>query len=120
MNGSKIFISLGGSTPFAGTKTNNIRVGSETIEIASLSQDWKTYIAGRKDWSCSIDWLLSSGGNLSSLLMAGQTYTINIICADGGSLTGSAICTEADIKATLGSLAQGSFQFQGSGELQTH
>ena len=130
MNGNNIFISLDSSattTPFAATRANKIQTGCETIEISSPTiGDWRQYIAGRKEWSFTIDWLVVAVGtnvknSLEALLEVGNSYTITICDRTGSTqtarLTGSAICTDATISAARGNLALGSFSFKGNGAL---
>ena len=47
-NGNNLFISVGSATtPFAGTRSNQITVNAETIEISSPMQgEWREFIKG--------------------------------------------------------------------------
>ena len=122
MNGAYIFISLGSdSSPIAGTKTDEIQVGCDTIEVASLSSnDWKEFLAGRKEWTVNVNWLVTSGVDVQKLLYVGQTYTLSVLASGSAELTGSAICTNAHVQASLGNLANGSFTFKGTGALTSN
>lgn len=130
MNGNNIFISLdstASTTPFAATRGNKIQTECETIEISSpIIGDWKQFIAGRKEWSFSVDWLVVASGtgvknSLEALLEVGKSYTITICDRLGTTatarLTGSAICTDATINAVRMNVATGSFSFKGNGAL---
>lgn len=130
VNGTNIFISLDSSastTPFAATRANKIQTGCETIEISSPTVgDWRQFMAGRKEWSFTVDWLVVAVGSgvnnsLEALLRVGNTYTITICDRIGTTatprLTGSAICIDCAINAQSGNLATGSFSFKGNGEL---
>lgn len=115
--GNKIYITLGG-TKIAGTKSCKLSNGAETIEVASATeQQWREFIAGRRSWSMSCSWLvLTAAAMKTNVLRVGSTYTISF--TDGTtSLTGQAICEKADVDANIGSLANGSFQFKGTGAL---
>lgn len=120
MNGINIYIALGQSTdPIAGARSDEIQTGCDAIEIASASeQQWREFVAGRKEWSVSVDWLLGTGRSLTDLLSVGQSYTLNIVSRSGSSgsavLSGRAIMTQCRIRATTGNLVQGSFQFKGA------
>lgn len=128
MNGNNIYIKANGYT-VACTKSNELQVGCETIEIASSSQQgWKEYIAGRKEWSLNVTFLvtaqkpsdISSGvKDTRNPLAVGATYSIVIQnrTSSGDTLSGSAICTKCKITATRGSLCMGSITLKGTGAL---
>jgi predicted secreted protein len=110
-----------------GTKANTIHSDCETIEIASASDSqWQHFIAGRKKWSVSVDFLLvaSSSGNMSvsigNLLSVGSVYTLIIKTRNGGGVQGSAILKTMDLRGAVGSLATGSWKFEGNGPLEQY
>lgn len=120
-NGNDILIYSDG-TLIAGTRSNEITTNAETIEVSDASNsDWRKYIAGRKEWSVTVNFLLMSGNNVAALLAAGRTYTLNISKRVSGvsttKLTGSAIMTTCKITATKGNIIQGSFVFKGASRL---
>lgn len=121
MNGNNIFIQFS-TGYFAGMKSDDIQVMCEGIPVSSPSDgDWQHLIAGRKSWSLTTNYLVTSEGQITPE-MVGQTVTITIIRRSStGSLLelyrGRALCTNWRLTATRGSLIQGSFQFQGSGPL---
>lgn len=124
INGNTIYISSGTGTTalIAATKSNEIQTGCDKIEISSPnSGDWKDYLAGKKEWSFSVNWLISSRTDLRKLLYSGNTYDIGICGKVGNSasriLTGRALCTQAKITATRGNLCVGTFSFIGCGAL---
>lgn len=116
--GNNIIITLNGNA-IAGTKSNEIQSGCETIEIASAdNQDWVKRIAGRKSWSFTVGFLLLAQGDYNKLLTIGTEY--NVVIKGRGSNTGAggkAILTACRITASVGNLATGSFSFEGSGPL---
>ena len=67
----------------------------------------------RLSWQVSTNTLVLAMG--SNMLRRGQTYFLTLKDAGNSSdiISGSAICTAAQIVATKGSLAQGNFQFLG-------
>lgn len=108
-----------------GTKANTIQCEAETIEIASASnQQWEHIIAGRRKWSVTVSFLLvpSSSGNMSvsvgNLLSVGSSYELIIKKRDGSGVTGSAILKSMEISGARGSLATGSWKFEGNGPLR--
>jgi predicted secreted protein len=109
------------NTVVAGVKSNDISTSADTEEVASsTSGDWKEYIAGRKDWSLSVNYLLLADADMLELLNVGTIYTLKIggrSASNANTLTGSAIMTVCRISAINGNLAQGSFTFKGTGQL---
>lgn len=120
INGNNILIYKGG-TAIAGVKSNEIQVGCETIEVSSPSTGaWRQYIAGRKEWSVNVGYLVLATSNVRDLLNVGTTYTLAFKergAADSAGVSGSAILTTCKITAIRGNLVQGSFQFTGTGAL---
>lgn len=102
-------------------KSNDIKTKCDTIEKASATQQtWKEFVAGRSEWSINVGYLVLAAPQVSNMLLVSQTFDLTLTANDGTStvtLTGKAILTAADIKANTGSLAQGTFAFQGTGPL---
>ena len=120
INGNSILIYKGG-TAIAGVKSNEIQVGCETIEISSPSTGaWRQYIAGRKEWSVNVAYLVLATSGVRDMLNVGTTYTLAFKergAADSAGVSGSAILTTCKISAIRGNLVTGSFVFQGTGAL---
>ena len=120
MNGNDIIIKLNG-TVIAGTKSNEINTSCDTIEVASPDQgSWKDYIPARKEWNITTSFLLAQTSNVQSCLNIGTKYTLTICKNENGGttyLTGDAILTSYKITATKGNILNGSYTFQGCGEL---
>lgn len=126
INGNNIIIKKGG-TAIAATKSNEITVDSEVIEIsAPTTGQWKSFISGRKEWSITTNFLIRSEADIknrlyeNNQLTVGQTYSLTI-CTNiqGGAthLTGNAILKTYKVAATRGNLCTGSFVFVGVGAL---
>ena len=124
--GNNIFIatndatlSPGTSKVIAGTRTNRLKTGCESIEIASATQqEWQEFIAGRKSWSVSVGYLLLVNADVQKVLKAGTKVTVYVKTQEGTQLlTGSALITDADLSLNHGNLATGSFTMKGSGPL---
>ena len=104
--GNNIIVYMNGQA-IAGTKSDEIQVDNETIEIASATdQDWTHYISGRKSWSLNVGWLVLANQDVRKVLLAGSVVTIN-----------AAILKTVKITAVRGNLANGSFAFVGNGPL---
>ena len=117
-NGNNVLIYVDGSL-VAGTRSDEVQSGCETIEIANPSSgDWRQFIVGRKEWSISQSWLLPAASDLGRLLQVGTTVTIRLLgrgAAKG--LTGQAILKTCKVTNTRGNISNGSFQFHGTGAL---
>ena len=108
-------------TAIAATKSNEIQTGCETIEVSDPSQGvWRKFIAGRKEWSVSVNFLVlnvgSGNASVQDLVKVGNTYDLQFSANDSyhtGGVSGSAILTQCKITATRGNLAVGSFTFKG-------
>jgi predicted secreted protein len=116
--GNNILVYLNG-TAIAGTKSNEIQTECDMIEVTNQnSAQWRQYLAGRKNWSVSTGFLVLAAADTKKLLNVGTTYTLRFRDRAGTSiLQGQAIMKQCKISAARGSLATGSFTFQGSGEL---
>jgi len=118
--GNNIIVFMNGQA-IAGTKSDELQVDSETIEIASATdQEWVHLIAGRKSWSLTVGWLVLANTDVRKVLLVGSSVTIKIKGrgeSDSSGVTGSAILKTVKITATRGNLAQGSFAFVGNGPL---
>ena len=118
--GNNIIVYMNGQV-IAGTKSDEIQVESETIEVASeTDQDWVHRIAGRKSWSLNVGWLVLANQDVRKVLLVDSVVTIKIKGrgeSDSNGVTGAAIMKTAKITATRGNLAQGSFAFIGNGPL---
>lgn len=122
MTGRDITVTLTlNGTAIANTRirSNDIQTQADTIEKASSSQQqWKEFIAGRKEWSLTVSYLVMVSSQVSQLLYAGQTFGITMKQGSTSLLTGTAIMTSVRQTATIGNLCQGSFSLKGTGALQ--
>ena len=118
--GNNIIVFMNG-TAIAGTKSDEIQVESDTIEVASeTDQDWVHRIAGRKSWSLNVGWLVLANQDVRKVLLAGSVVTIKIKGrgeSDSNGVMGSAILKTVKVTAVRGNLANGSFAFVGNGPL---
>lgn len=83
-------------------------------EVSSpQSSEERTYKAGRISWEISVSTFVLAMKDY--VLRKGQTYFLTLKDVNNSSdiISGSAICTEAQIVATKGNLAQGKLQFIG-------
>lgn len=117
-NGNNILV-LRDGTAIAGVKSHEIQTSAGTIEISSATQqDWREYIADRKEWSLNVNYLVLAAANMTDLLSVGTAYTIAITDRAGTvTVSGSAILENCKQTYQRGNLVQGTFQFRGSGAL---
>ena len=120
MNGNNIIITKNG-TAIAATKSHEIQSGCQTIPISSATDsDWEHLIAGRKSWSINVNFLVLAAGQLDNVLEVGDTVTLVISDRNATkSISGSAIVVTCRETFTRGNIAQGTFQFQGTGPLSS-
>lgn len=100
-------------------RSDEIQTQAATIEKASATQqDWREYIAGRKEWSVSVSYLVLTAQKITDVLMVGNVFDVTIRDASSTvSMTGQAILTDCKQSYAVGALAKGSFAFKGSGPL---
>ena len=132
LNGNIILVQVDGHT-IAGTKTTEIQVDSELIEIASASQGaYREYLTGRKQWQVTVNYLLMyatyqqmftyPNASMTDALLVGNSYTLKFknranYYDQPITLKGTAILRTCKITATRGNLIQGTFTFVGNGAL---
>lgn len=120
IHGRNLIIRVDG-TAIAGAKSCEINVDGEQIETASPSKGtWRTFLAGRKEWSVSCGFLIPASGTplKSEAAMVNTTVTLTVQSGlSGDTLTGEAIVKAWKASGTIGNLSQGSFQFRGNGAL---
>ena len=108
-------------TVLAASKSLELNINGETIEVGRTSADmWRKFITGRKDWSISVSTLVGSGQFTASAAMIGKTYGVKFVngqLATSAMLSGICICKQVKITEQKGSIAKGSFVFQGTGAL---
>lgn len=120
IHGRHLIIKVNG-TAIAGAKSCEINVEGEQLETASPDTGtWRTFLAGRKEWSVTCGYLIPAAGTplRSEAAMVNTTVTLTMQSGmSGDTLTGSAIVRTWRASGNIGNLAQGSFQFRGNGAL---
>ena len=124
-NGNNIIVSIyqnNAWTAIAGTKSDDLQVNGEKIEISSATDaQWRHFIMGRMSWSLNVSWLVSAVADIRKVLLVNSRVQLRIGARDYSASTGIkgyALITDATIRATKGNLCQGSFVFSGDGPLQ--
>jgi len=123
MTGKDIILVLSqNGTALASTaiKSQDIQTEADVLEKASSSQQsWREYIAGRKGWSVTLSYLVLTSEKILDLLKVGQTFSVTMMRTGDNTnkVTGNAILKAVKQTASVGNLAQGSWQLQGTGAL---
>lgn len=124
VNGSNIIVCIG-SQPIAATRSNELEIENEVIEISSPNSGaWRKFLAGRKEWSINTDFLVTDEGDTADrVLTVGSVVGLYIrktgtSGTDNVYLFGEAICTKCKITARRSGIISGSFVFRGTGVLQ--
>ncbi len=114
----QIYAGNSGTSPLiAMAKTCTISKKCGLIEKASATNATsKEFIADREEWEVSLGHLVSSSAPFEGLLKVRGTYGISVVIGTTRK-TGTAICTQAEITGSVGSLATGSIKFKGTGQL---
>ena len=114
----QIYAGSSGTSPLiAMAKTCTISKKCGLIEKASATNATsKEFIADREEWEISLGHLVSSSAPFEGLLKVRGTYGISVVIGNTRK-TGTAICTQAEITGSVGSLATGSIKFKGTGPL---
>ena len=114
IHGRNLIVSVGGEA-LAAAKSCELDIKADTIEVSDSAQgSFKTFIGGRKSWSVSCGCLVLAVGVNVSMLGSTVTLTFGV---DNDTVSGDAIVTGWKCSGAWGNLANGSFSFQGSGEL---
>ena len=114
----QIYAGSSGTSPLiAMAKTCTISKKCGIIEKASATNATsREFIADREEWEISLGHLVSSSAPFEGLLKVRGTYGISVVIGTTRK-TGTAICTQAEITGSVGSLATGSIKFKGTGPL---
>lgn len=115
-----ILLDISNNTVVAAAKSIEINVKCDTVERTSANNGlFREYITGRKDWNFQISSLVTSSQFYGAKTMVGTTYSVKFSLQGltTALMSGKAICTQAKITDQKGSIAKGSFVFQGTGAL---
>ena len=111
-----------GTAILGACKGVEINVEQDVDEVPSTtSPDWKNYVKKRKGWSFTISNLVTATTLSNTPSMVGTTYQCRFYNGTDTNMSalliGTAICRQAKITEQKGSVAKGSFVFQGTGAL---
>lgn len=105
-------------TAVAGSRSCSLTMQSDLLEVTAPNEgEYNHYIAGRKEWQVKCSFLVIDNAFKTFPMMVGQTVTLEFVDRNGVGLHGQAIVKQCEISSAISNLAQGSFTFQGNGEL---
>lgn len=108
----------GDTSIVAMAKSCEINVQCDILERTSSTQQWREYLAGRKGWTTSLNYIVTLTDFVPSVLSTGNKITLRFTDRNTGALLqGDAFIKTCKVVATTGNLTTGSFSFQGTGEL---
>lgn len=106
--------------PIGCSKSHEIQYEGEMQEVSSPSSgSAKEFIPGRTGWTITMHYLVLQDSQVRDILNVNQKFKL-CFCprnAQASGVTGEAYMKVCKITATRGNLIQGTFQFQGTGEL---
>jgi predicted secreted protein len=102
----------------AAAKSCSLRVENSEIEVSSpTTGNWRQFIAGRNSWVVSTGHLVLAVKSNVTLVGTMVTLSFEVGGSSTDNVSGSALVKQWDVSGAVGNLAQGSFQFTGSGAL---
>lgn len=95
---------------------------ADMLEKSSPDQgQWREFLAGRKDWKMTANWIIGVTSQIYWLLEVGEKYQLR--CEDRNNaniyVEGYAYVEQCRVTMTRGTLMQGSFVFRGTGPLSS-
>ena len=116
IHGRNLIVKIG-NVAIAAAKSCDLQVDCEEIEVASPDTGaWRQYVAGRKSWQVNTGHLVTAVATNAAKVGTIVTLTFQV-GSTTDTLTGSALVRSWKVSGAVGNLAQGSFQFLGSGAL---
>ena len=93
---------------------------ADMMEVSNPNQGaWREFLAGRKDWQMTANWIVGVTSQIAWLLEVGEKYQLR--CEDRNNsnvyVEGYAFIDTVKITMTRGNIIQGSFHFTGTGAL---
>ena len=121
IEGRNLIVALGG-VAIAGAKSCDIETNCDMLEVSSPSSgEYRTYRPGRKVWRVTVNRIIPTDSTaVLSVKNIGTSYTLKAYVSGNPSvdkIEGTAILMTAKTTATQGNLVQGSWVFQGSGDI---
>ena len=106
--------------PIGCTKSHEIQYEGDMQEVSSpTSGSAKEFMPGRTGWSITVNYLVLADTQVRDILQVNQKFKLSFCPRNAQStgVTGEAYMKVCKITAERRNLIQGTFQFQGTGEL---
>lgn len=115
-----LILNSSGNALIAGSTSCEIDIQKDLLETSSPdSGKYRTYIAGRVDWTINVAYLVSAPLVDLKTIEDDQPVTIRVkVRGENNYLQGSALFQTCHITATRGNLSQGTFVLRGNGKLE--
>ena len=123
INGNQIILRkyVGSSWQTIGyIRSQEPETGADMQEVSSPDQgQWRQFLAGRKEWKMTANWIVGVTNQIYWLLEVGELYQLRCIDRDNSNVyvEGYAYVEQCKITMTRGNIIQGSFVFRGTGAL---
>ena len=125
LHGRNLIIKVNG-VAVAASKSCTVTVSSETLKVSSPQDGkWEHSIPARESWKVQANSLFIAASPSDTVIKSNISHvgsvielsvTVNDYAAD--TVSGTAICKQFSATGTVGSLLQGSFQWEGTGPLE--
>ena len=90
-------------------------VTADIADKTEMQATWKTYLAGLKDWTATVE---TNAADDESVAPLGTAATLTLEMVDAGeNLEGNAFCTGISFAVDKDDLGKATHTFQGNGEL---
>ena len=107
------------------TEINNwsLDIGTDTLEVTALGDDWKEFIAGLKEWSASSEgtFNIPSDNNgqraVQDAFLNGDTVSLRMYVNPTNYYSGNAYISSLNVEDPVDDAVTISFEFQGTGAL---
>ena len=123
INGNQIILRKyvdGEWTPIGWIRSQEPETSADMNEKSSPDQgQWRQFLAGRKEWKMTANWIVGVTSQIYWLLEVGELYQLRCIDRDNSNIyvEGYAYVEQCKITMTRGNIMQGSFVFRGTGAL---
>ena len=123
INGNQIILRKyvdGEWTPIGWIRSQEPETSADMNEKSSPDQgQWRQFLAGRKEWKMTANWIVGVTSQIYWLLEVGELYQMRCVDRDNSNVyvEGYAYVEQCKITMTRGNIVQGSFVFRGTGAL---
>ena len=123
INGNQIILRkyVSGSWQTIGyIRSQEPETSADMQEVASPDQgQWRQFLAGRKEWKMTANWIVGVTSQIYWLLDVGELYQLRCVDRNNSNIyvEGYAYVEQCKITMTRGNIVQGSFVFRGTGAL---